>query len=454
MMTMTELQNEFEVLEKLAKKEGAEVEMSVGQAESFSAGYQQRKLKKYASDNAVSASFRVLYGKGTGVSTTEKMDAEALKLTFNEALQSAKDLSKSKTAKDLEPALHFGAQPAELPGLFHSDYSEIPVKDKLAWAEELEKSALDFDARVTNVPYSGYSNSASQRFLLNSKGTRLSSRSSSLSAYSYALAKANEDSKSGYTAFFSRTPAQLNTQKIAHSAAQKSLAMLGATQPTTGHWTVVLSNEVASSLVGLALNHFSAKALDENTSLLKDKKGTQVFSKLLTWMDDPLLAHLPASRSFDAEGAAAQRTSLVENGVMQNYLTNLFYARKMNLPHTASAVRGAAEMDISSSNVIMQKGTATKADLLKSDKNVILITEVEAIHSGYKEGTGDFSLPSSGFLYQNGQMVGPLHQFVFSGNLMTLLKDVAGISNEWNDDGSSVLAPDFLIPNVSIAGKS
>lgn len=454
MMTSTDLQKEFEGLEALAKKNGAEVEMTVSQAESFSAGYQQRKLKKYSSDNAVSASFRVLYGKGTGVSTTEKMDAESLRQTFNEALQTAKDLSKSKTAQDLEPALYQGAPPTELQGVFHSDYSEIPVKDKLSWAEDLEKFALEFDSRVTNVPYSGYSNSASERFLFNSKGTRLSSRASQLSAYSYALAKQGEDSKAGATSFFSRTPTELNAKAIAHTAAQKSLDLLGAIQPDTGRWTVVLTNEVAAELVGLALSHFSAKALDENTSLLKDKKGEKVFSELLSWVDDPRQAHMPGARAFDAEGAATRPTPLVEKGVVSNYLTNYFYSRKMNLPHTASAVRGSAEMDISSSNVIVAKGQKTREELLKSDRKVILITEVQAIHSGYKEATGDFSLPSSGFLYEGGARVSPLHQFVFSGNLMSLLKNVSGLSNEWNTDGSSVLATDLLVPDISIAGKT
>lgn len=454
MTNTTSLDTVISDLSTRARKEGAELEVSIGRSESFSASYQQRKLKKYSADQSQSAVFRVLYGKGTGLSTTENLEPEALVQAFDEALKSARDLNKSAAPDKMDPSLLDPMAVPEVPGLFHSDYSELSPEKKLAWAQELETRALDFDPRVTNVPYSGFSHSVAERALYNSRGMNLTSRSSSLSAYSYALAKEAEDSKSGLSATFQRNPSHFDARRLAEEAAKRSLELLGAGQPKTGKWNVVFTNEVAAELLGLILDHFSAKSLDEGTSLLKGKKGETVFSKKLSWTDDPFRPDLPASRPFDAEGAPSRTLSLVREGRLENYLTNSYYARKMNLPHTAHAVRGLGELDIGSTNILVEKGTLGFDNLVALAPEVLVINDVQAIHSGYKESTGDFSLPASGFIYRNGAREKPVHQFVVSGNLLDLLGRVSELSNAWNENGDSTLCPDLFVPDVSVAGQN
>lgn len=453
MTTQEQIQNVFSDLSSRAHGEGAALEISVGRSESFSVSYQQRKLKKYSADQSQAAVLRVLYGKGTGLATTENLSPEALSQAFDEALQSARDLNRTADPRKLEPVLLGPQDKTEITGLYHSDYSEVPVADKMAWAQTLEAQALEFDPRVTNVPYSGFSHSAAEKILLNSLGQNLTARSSQLSAYSYALAKQGDDSKTGSRGSFARDPRSLHPVSIAREAARRSVELLGAVQPKTGKWNVVFSNEVAADLIGLMVEHFSAKALDEGTSLLRDRKGQKVFSGLFTWTDDPFLAGLPAARAFDAEGAPSRRTVLVHEGRLENYLTNSYYARKMNLPHTAHAVRGSGEPDIASTNVIVAPGKDSVESLLRLAPETILITEVSALHSGFKDSTADFSLPASGLLYSGGEAARPLHQFVISGNLLDLLGRVTHLSNRWNDNGDSTLSPDLFVPEVSLAGQ-
>ena len=454
MNDLKQIQSVFTDLASSARKEGASLEVSIGKADSFSASYQMRKLKKYTADQSQAAVFRVLYGKGTGLATTENLSPDALKLAYDEAFRSAQDLHQAAAPEKLEPELLAAQVQTEVPGLFFSDYSELATAQKLAWAEELEKQALDFDPRVTNVPYSGLNHSASEKVLMNSQGLQLTSRASSISAYSYALAKLGDDSKAGMIGSFNRDPKTLNTSAIATGAARRSLDLLGAVQPKTGHWNVVFVNEVGAELVGLMVAHFSAKALDEGTSLLKNRKGQQVFSKVFNWQDDPFLAELPGARSFDAEGAASKRLSLVQEGRIENYLTNSYYARKMNLPHTAHAIRGSGELDIAPTNLIVSKGSTSFEAMTASAPELVVITEVSAIHSGFKESTADFSLPASGFLYRNGERVSALHQFVISGNLLDLLGRVSTLSDRWNHNGDSTLCPDLFVADVSLAGQS
>lgn len=452
MIQKQEITQVFSELKNKALAAQAQVELTISGGETFSATYQDRKLKKYSANETATAVVRVLKGTGVGVATTENLAAESLQSCFQQALQSAVDLdggvSTEQIAEDLvAPADHYPEVP-----LFVSDYEEIPIAERLKWAEALEKEALDFDPRVTNVPYSGINLTSGMTWILNSKGLNQSYKGSAINGYSYSLAKEGEKSKSGYHSFFRRSPDALPLKEIAQQGATEAVEMLAAVQAPTGQYAAVLNNEVASQLVGVLSHHISAKALDENTSLLKDRKGEAVLSPVLNINDNPLDANLPNSRPFDSEGTASQITPIFKDGKLQNFLTNSYYARKLKLPLTGNAVRGMAGLEVSASNMIVAPGTQSLQDLIASKPEVLVITEIQGMHSGMKEMTGDFSLPASGVLYRNGKKAQYFEQFVISGNILDLLKSVTAVSNRLNNNGSPVVCPDLFVPQLSVAG--
>jgi PmbA protein len=443
----------FQEIEKIAKADGAEVEMVLSDSESFLANYNKGELNKYAFDQSLSAGIRVLYGQGAGFSTTEKISKEALVETYKEALRSAQDLHK-EAKKDEAPQKLF--RPQGQPAAMHlasSEIDKISMSEKLEMARVLETAALQFDPKIQNVPYSRYSESKGRKALLNSYGLDLSTEAAGISAFSYALAKQGEDSKSGSFANFVRQPMQFSAEKIAKEAARRSLDLLGAVQPKSKNYPVVLFNEVVTDLIDFLSHHLSAKTLEEGTSLLAEKLNQKIFSDKISITDDPFQTNMGGARPFDSEGAVSQKTTLIEKGVLKSYLTNSHLAEKLNLKHTAHAARNGGEMGVAPSNTIVMAGNSSVEELLNSANEVIYITAVDALHSGFKPTTLDFSLPAYGFLYRHGERVQPLHQMVLSGNLLSILNNVEGLSRRYNQDGGSVLAPDMFIPEMSIAGQ-
>ena len=179
-----------------------------------------------------------------------------------------------------------------------------------------------------------------------------------------------------------------------------------------------------------------------------------IASPVVTFVDDPFLADGPAARAFDSEGAACQVTPLISAGRLSNFLTNSVLSRRLNLPHTASASRSAkSQLDVGISNLVITPGTQSLEQLLAKYPRVIYITDFTGYHAGYQDGSGDFSLQSEGELWQNGKRVKPLCNFVTSGNLLKVLKDIEAVSSRRLHPNSSVIAPDLLIPSLSIAGK-
>jgi PmbA protein len=199
----------------------------------------------------------------------------------------------------------------------------------------------------------------------------------------------------------------------------------------------------------------SAREVHDDKSILKGKLNQQVGSAKFTLIDDPLDTRGTSVRPFDDEGAVSQKTVIFENGVLKNYLTNLEYAKKMNLPHTASASRSPkSSLDISATNLIVPLGASSLDDLLKRHDKVVHLRKITGgLHAGYNDATGDFSLPGEAILYVKGVSQGPVDQFVFSGNILDLLRDVEDLSNEYNfDEASSIISPHILIKSLSFAG--
>lgn len=451
-MNLAEIKESFKKIKAVAEKDSALVELSLVKSESFSTAFEKGNLKKYSSNDSNSATVRVIQGISEGFATTENLSTDALLEAYKEALQSAIDLAPSKNKEDA-PALWSKNERVEVPGMLNLDYQKATPEEKMEHARQLEKTALDFDKRVQAVTYSAYGESKSLVAMMNSAGLDLAYEASGISAYSYVLSKQGEDLKDSGFARFSRKYKDIDSKKIATEAAERSLALLGAEQPKSGTYAVVFSNEVMSDLIDNLSSHVSAKALSENRTLLKGKIGEKIFSDLITIEDNPMLAELPGARPFDSEGAASQKTSVFENGVFKKFLTNSFYAKKLNLPHTANAVRNSGEMGVGPSNIIVKKGQHKLTDLLSSYPEVIYITDL-TVGAGFQSTTLDFSLPASGFLYQNGKKAKPIHQFVISGNLLELLKNVEKLSDTVNENGNSTVCPDLLVNGISIAGAN
>lgn len=443
----------FDELRESAAKAGAEVELTLSQGENFSATYKQQALHKYSFHESQSAHLRVLFEKAEGFYSTEKVSRDSLKAGLETALASAKELNKSKKPTDLKRELKGPSTVRELEGLYVPNAMLMPVEERLQKARDLEGVALAADARVKSVPYSGFSLGQGGARVWNSRGLKLETQQTMTSGYCYPMAEQNGDTKMLAHSAFCREPFAFKADRIAREAVRQSTSLLGAQPIASKKWTVVFSNQVVAKFLGLLIGDFSAKSVDEGISLLKNRRGDKVFSDLFTVTDDPFVAELPGARAFDAEGYPTQKTVVVRNGVLENYLTDSLYARKMQLPHTASAVRGSGEIDVGSSNWLVTPGKDSLESMFNSALDMVYIVSVDALHSGYKSGTGDFSLPGKGFHVRSGEIVSPVDQFVVSGNVLDIFGRASMISNKLNDDANSVRSPDMLVEGISIAGK-
>ena len=446
---MDQIKDNFLKIQKLAEDKKAQVELLYSESEKLNLGYKQKKLDKFESIQSQIAGLRVIIGSSQGYAYTENLSEASLLNTFNEAFNNAQAnaLSADKTNKPINLV-----KPTSLK-IIDPKFSEIPITEKKAVAEKLEAQCLSQD-KIQSVPWAGFSESQGAVRVLNSAGVDCKYKFQYYSAYAYPLAKDGESSKMGGESMISRDFKDIDVNHITSEAVKRAKEKLNAKTLKTGNYATIITSDEFVTMINMFESYFSAKQVFEGKSLLKGKIGEKIASPLFTLVDNPLEEALPGYRPFDSEGATSLKTTLIDQGEFKTFITNLEYSEKMNLPHTAHAARSpAGTMSIGCSNLIVPAGKDSMDQLITKNKTTVVITEFTGgLHAGCNETTGEFSMPAEGLLYEDGKLVGPVDQFVVSGNILETLKKITALSNKLNSGSSGRLCPDVLISELSFAG--
>ena len=194
-------------------------------------------------------------------------------------------------------------------------------------------------------------------------------------------------------------------------------------------------------------------------SLLKGKEGEKIAADIVNITDDPMREGVSIQTNFDAEGVAAYRKSIVENGVLKTLLHNRETAMAQGVESTGNASKGgyASPVAVSPYAFCIEAGDKTEEELFALAGNGIYVTELKGLHAGANAVTGDFSIESAGFKIVDGKKGEAVKSFTIAGNFFELLKSIAALSDKVEvavTGGFTTFgSPAVLIHDVSVAGK-
>lgn len=441
-----------------AKADGAEAEVLATAREGLNITSDKKRLGKFSSNLSLVAGVRVIKNGAEGYCSTEDLSEEAVLAAYQEALSNAEFNAKNGVA---DPDLKMISKQTGYKQINRPDVAIDPsqIESKIQKAIDLETACFERDPRVTAVAYNGYGESRAEIRVFNTNGVDQSFRDYSVSAYAYPLAKQGEESRMASEVFVSRDPSLFNPKELAEVATDKVLAKLGSIQPETGRYPVLLDREPAEALLDLFLGYLSGKSVHEKLSFYDGQLNQPVASKVFTLIDDPFLDEGVASRPFDSEGTPSQPLTLVEGGILKSFMLNSIYARKLKMPNTGHASRSPmGTLDIGPSNSVVQAGVESREKLLSRHPKTIVVTEIMGLHAGFQEGSSDFSFQAEGELWENGKRIAPLSDFVLSGNLRDMMLKIEAVASFPKEGAgtidSSVVTPELLISELSIAGKT
>jgi PmbA protein len=210
---------------------------------------------------------------------------------------------------------------------------------------------------------------------------------------------------------------------------------------------------VVSAFIPSFMAAFNGKVVLQGASPIGNKLGETVFDTRFSLYDDPTVDFAPHSRPCDDEGIASQRTALVENGKVQNFLYDLQTAGQAKAKSTGSGTRGRGGLvSPSASAFIIKTGESTFTEMVQDIKEGLVVEQLMGAEQGNVLG-GDFSgNVLLGYKIENGEIVGRVKNTMVSGNVYQLLKDIS-VSREAKWVGGGVFTPHIFCPALAVTSK-
>ncbi len=266
----------------------------------------------------------------------------------------------------------------------------------------------------------------------------------------------------GMELFAEKTP-----EEIAEIATERALKMLKATPAPSGTMPVVLSSEAGGTMIHEAIGHgLEADLATEGLSVYANKIGEQVASPLITVIDDPTLKGHYGFYAYDDEGMPAQRTVLIERGVLKTYLYNLEYALKQGLESNGHGRRQSYRHKPipRMGNTFIAPGETPPEDIVKAVERGLFVRKM----GGGQVNTinGDFVFEAAeAYLLEKGKIGEPVRGATLVGNGPRVLQSIAMVGNDLNfgfgtcgKDGQSVPVsdgqPTLLLPEIVVGGTA
>ncbi len=344
----------------------------------------------------------------------------------------------------------------------HEQRSILELLDTL---KEAERDLIGRHHAIATVPYNGLAQRSSERIYLNSEGACRQQQLTTASLYLYARAEeAGRKPRSSGAVRVAYGAGDLDIAGCIQEAAQRTVAHLNYAPISTGHYTCVFSPEAFLDLIGAFSSLFNARAILDGISLShKDSIGEQLAVPFLSIHDNGLNPGNIGASAFDGEGTPTARLTLVEGGVLRNFLHSEATARAFGVAPTGHAGLGAKvsvgpdwfEIGPSAGVSGGQQGLnrfAGSGHSAVGERGLVVIDSLSALHAGVKASQGSFSLPFDGWLLRHGEQQS-IESATVAGDIRTVLQGIIGF------EGQAKITPDGLCPwvwvdNLSITGEA
>ncbi|MEO6710964.1 MAG: metallopeptidase TldD-related protein, partial [Planctomycetota bacterium] len=170
-------------------------------------------------------------------------------------------------------------------------------------------------------------------------------------------------------------PGIVDHGEVSMRAIDKALRSRDPIALAPGEYCVLLEPlAVSAILLFAAYQGFGAREVEEQSSFLCGREGSQVWPESLSIADDPANPLMPAL-AFDGEGTPKQRTVLVDRGRLGKPVTDRHFAAKRGESSSGHAQPQPSNAGPSPQNMVIAAGNQPFQDLLRGIERGLLISQ-------------------------------------------------------------------------------
>jgi PmbA protein len=447
MLSVSEAEARAAALVEAARKAGADAAdvLYVGDA---STGVQVRlgELEDVERSEGEEIGLRFFVGSRSASVSSSDLSAEALSALVERAAAMARQAPEDEwSGLAPEEQLLQGEGP-DVDGDDAQDPSPSALKERALAAEVAARSV----SGVTNSEGAGASAARSVIALATSHGFTRGYSTSGYSGHASVIAGEGGGMQRDYAQHNVRHFADLDApEAIGRLAGERAIARLDPGKLSSGEMPILFDPRVGTSLVGHFLSAIAGPAVTRKTSFLIGREGEEVFPPTFTIRDDPHRQRGLRSKPFDGEGVGTTPRNLIESGRLTGWLLDSASARQLGRTPTGHASRGiGGGPGASATNVHMEPGTISRADLIGGVKRGLYVTEL--IGQGVNPVTGDYSRGASGFIIEDGALGRPVAEITIAGNLLDMFRRMTAADDL--EFRRAVNVPTLRVDGMVVAG--
>lgn len=387
-----------------------ECEASINASEGGNIRYAKNAISTAGDISTLGLAVSSTFGKKTGTATINEFDDASLK----------KVVQRSEELAQLAPE-----NPEYMPLLGPQEFKEsityVPATAAMTpdtRAEAVAKSIkVSEDAKLEAAGY--IENSTNFVAIMNSKGLFCYNLNTDV-IFSITMRNA-EGTGSGYAARGYNDVGKLDTYAATKIAATKAAGSVGAKAIEPGKYTVILEPVAAAYMLENMFRGFDARSADEGRSFMSkpgggNRLGDQLMDEKVTIYSDPFNPELPAA-TWSREGYPQEKITWVDKGKVTNLNYSRYWAGK----------KGVKPVPFPN-NYIMEGGTASLEDLIKSTEKGILVSRLWYIRSVDPQTLLLTGLTRDGTFYiENGEIKFPIKNFRFNESPVIMLNNVEAL---------------------------
>ncbi|MFW5985806.1 MAG: TldD/PmbA family protein [Halanaerobiales bacterium] len=390
------------------------------------------KVEKSEYDTLAGAGIRCLVDGCWGFVATSDTDADSLNNAVKEAEQAA-----ARGARLRQNKIEGLGEGEIARGKYYyvEDSDEPNLKEKIELFLKTEAGIREKDNIVSgDINYSQYDE---EKYIVNSDGAAAHIKETKRDIGVIAFARNHSGremgtSSAGVTGSWEDLFADKILPEMVEEATGIARQNLEADYAPGGEYTVILDPMLVGVLAHEAIGHTVEADFVLSGSIVKDKIGEKVASKLITMVDDGSVEGAAGMVMVDDEGIETEKTVIIEDGVLKNYLHNRESAYLF-----ATKARGNARAFTYRDEPIIRM---TNTSILPGEDNLDgMIAGIEdgfflkgLGQSGQADATAEFMFGvEEAYRIKDGKVAEPVKGITISGQAFKVLSSVDAVSRDF-----------------------
>jgi TldD protein len=423
----------------IARSKGADFAEVYGEHTlSTGLGLDENRIKSSSYAVTQGVGVRAIHGEVTAYAYADGFDADDLR----EAARVAARVANTASANGHPVA--FGVVDAPAPFTVTEPVSlAFDEARRVGMLELANETARAHDPRIREVAAS-MGDAARSFIVANSDGVWAEDRQFVSRFGVNALALDGDNRQSGHAvAGGAVNPGYYETDRdpttVAREAATMAITLLAAREPEAGSYPVVISPGWGGVLVHECFGHsMEGDTIRRQTSIRATQMGQQVASKGVTIVDSGLVPWSRGSFRIDDEGTPAQRTVLVEDGVLVGYMWDLLNAKLTGHRSTGNGRRASYRHFplCRMTNTYIEPGPHAPADLIGSIRRGLYCKEMAGGSVNPADGNFSFQVTEA-WQIEDGKLTYPVRNATLTGNGNDAMLKIDGLGNDLVINGTT-----------------